>query len=103
MAQMRQGINNKSRNANAVERRSETACHNKSKRIAAVGVTVGTISGVEFTRLKEARGAARAQLDVTEVMLRSQGGPDAYKKHRVARRAFLDACDRVSALWEEKE
>ena len=102
MAWMRQSIKGKSRNANAattVDERNDlyagaktdasvsntqTACHNKSKRIAVDGVTRGTKCGIESARLERATDAAREAWVGAVTALNEKWTPKGRDKEREA-------------------
>ncbi len=74
---------------------TQTEIHKRGKRFAAGGVTVGTICGVEFTRLEEVREAAKARLDVAEAEKRARWSREIHLTVAELNRLYLEACSAV--------
>ena len=108
---MRQGIKGKSQNANAattVDERNDlhagaktdasvsntqTACHNKSKRIAADGVTRGTKCPKTYAELEAALVVAEVQFALAQAALDANYSRTAHRNRADLRRVYLQACE----------
>ena len=118
MAWMRQGIKGKSKNANAaitVDARNDlhagaktdasvsntqTACHNKGKRIAADGVTVGTKSAKIYAELEAALVVAETHLAMAQAVLDANYSRVAHRNRADLRRVYLQACEARNNFME---